>query len=679
MTYGCYSRIVSERSFYNAGDSIFMYSIKHIITYIIWCLFLVQCSSTSTVLITYNHQNTSPSHTLLAGASKVDITPPPGMPLAGYSSNAYFSKGFRTRLYARVIYLKSDSAAIALVQCDLLAGSSLVQKKVAQLISQSTDVPYAGIMMAGTHTHSGPGNYFESNFYNRFASNASGFDEEYFNFLCNQIATAIIQAYATRKPAIIVYGTKSLYGFTRNRSFVAYSANVNASADNPLKAVNPTMHMLRVDILDEGKPKPLAALSVFSIHGTTVPDSNTLYSADVFAYIERELEWEMQRNGVNGFVHAVCNGTHADNAPNIPKGKQGFEESKKLGVLLGQQAIALHNELKKSGTAKAEIATILNEIDVYKNPSIGNVALCTPKVGNTLLAGASDGGPTPVVSSMPFFKEGSRSCIPCGCHKQKQVTGGPLQSLILPQEDFPHNLTFQVIKINEIFFLPIPFEVTYESGNRISRAVKQLSATPIIPIVISCANGYTGYCTTPEEYSMQRYEGGHTLYGPNTQPFLALQYAQLTTTIAKTLGDSNWSKTYSMKSASFLKKYPRPANPVRKAVKQPVYVVNPGIDEPYVSFLWEDVPPDQLEFNKPIVAIEYSFQNDFKPFTQNEIIVDDTGYDIAVIFTGTITKEGMAIYEARWYNPPLNSNDHFRFVILPREHLNILHSEQFSW
>jgi hypothetical protein len=114
-------------------------------------------------------------------------------------------------------------------------------------------------------------------------------------------------------------------------------------------------------------------------------------------------------------------------------------------------------------------------------------------------------------------------------------------------------------------------------------------------------------------------------------------------------------------------------------VKQPVYFVNPGIDEPYVSFLWEDVPPDQLEFNKPIVAIEYSLQTDFKPFTQNEIIVDDTGYDIAVIFTGTITKEGMAIYEARWYNPPLNSNYHFRFVILPREHLNILHSEQFSW
>ena len=506
----------------------------HCILSILFSICVIQCSTTTNVHIAYDPPRSLPSNILLAGASKVDITPPPGMPLAGYSSNAYFAKGFRTRLYARVIYLKSDNVAIALVQCDLLSGSSLVQKKVAQLVSHSTDVLYTGIVMAGTHTHSGPGNYFESNFYNRFASNASGFNEEYFTFLCNQIATAIIQAYTTRKPAMIAYGTKTLYGFTRNRSFNAYKANTNNCALNPLKAVNPTMHMIRVDTLVEGKQKPLAAFTVFSIHGTTVPDSNTLYSADVFAYIERELEWEMQRHGVNQFVHAVCNGSHADNAPNILKGKQGFEESR----------------------------------------------------------------------SFPL---------------------------------------------------------------------------PIIPIVISCSNGYTGYCTTPQEYSMQHYEGGHTLYGPNTQPFLALHYAQLTATIANKMGDSNWSKIYSLKSASFLKKYPLPTNPVRKVVKQPYYVINPGIDEPYVSFLWEDVPPDQLEFHKPIVAIEYLVHGSFKPFTQIGIPIDDTGYDIAVIFTGTITKDGMAIYEARWYNPPLNTNYHFRFVILPRENLHTLYSEQFSW
>lgn len=33
--------------------------------------------------------------------------------------------------------------------------------------------------------------------------------------------------------------------------------------------------------------------------------------------------------------------------------------------------------------------------------------------------------------------------------------------------------------------------------------------------------------TTPEEYSHQNYEGGHTLYGKNTTPYLSAQLEQL--------------------------------------------------------------------------------------------------------------------------------------------------------
>ncbi len=232
-----------------------------------------------------------------------------------------------------------------------------------------------------------------------------------------------------------------------------------------------------------------------------------------------------------------------------------MKKQKQLGIQLGKQSIILYNELQSQFTEHTSIKSILREIDVYKEPAIGTVSLCTPKVGNTLLAGASDGGPTPFVSSLPLFKEGSKSCMPIGCHKQKIITGGPLQPLILPKNDFPHNLTFQAIRISNILLLPVPFEVTYESGNRITTAVKQLSASTIIPIVISCANGYTGYCTTPEEYSMQRYEGGHTLYGPNTQSYLALQYAELTKTMNSFMGDSNWVKIYSLRVILF-EKYP---------------------------------------------------------------------------------------------------------------------------
>ena len=68
--------------------------------------------------------------------------------------------------------------------------------------------------------------------------------------------------------------------------------------------------------------------------------------------------------------------------------------------------------------------------------------------------------------------------------------------------------------------LPLPFEVTVESGRRIAKAVDEVFAkagnAPKYTWVASVSNGYFGYTTTPEEYAYQNYEGGHTLYGKKT-------------------------------------------------------------------------------------------------------------------------------------------------------------------
>src|SRR5947209_15316297 len=71
---------------------------------------------------------------LLAGAAEVDITPPPGMPKAGHSANAHTGTGFRTRLHAHVLHLRGGAQSITLVQCDLLAGSAIVQRLVADAL-----------------------------------------------------------------------------------------------------------------------------------------------------------------------------------------------------------------------------------------------------------------------------------------------------------------------------------------------------------------------------------------------------------------------------------------------------------------------------------------------------------------------------------------------------------------
>jgi neutral ceramidase len=268
-----------------------------------------------------------------------------------------------------------------------------------------------------------------------------GLDLKFFDFVTGQIARAIIDAYNDRRPAKIATGSAEVYGFTRNRSISAYRANKNADPEKAKdihKAVNAEMHMVRVDCLDEksGAYKPAGALTNFSIHGTSVPSQNTLYNADVFAYMERELEWEMARkHGATRFVHAVVNGTHGDNAPDCSGNCQGYKDSRRLGLGLGRKTIELFDSLAGDLSAEAEVRTALREIDHYRTNAIDGIAICDPpRVGNTLAAGVQDGGPTPILNWLPFFKEdrtGGSSLAGAG---NKRILAWPFQSLILPRK-----------------------------------------------------------------------------------------------------------------------------------------------------------------------------------------------------------------------------------------------------
>lgn len=62
------------------------------------------------------------------------------------------------------------------------------------------------LMISGTNIHSAPGNYLDSEFYNKFTSNDSGLDRRFFDFRSRKMADAVIQAYQSRRPAKIAIG-----------------------------------------------------------------------------------------------------------------------------------------------------------------------------------------------------------------------------------------------------------------------------------------------------------------------------------------------------------------------------------------------------------------------------------------------------------------------------------------
>src|SRR5690554_2935349 len=257
-----------------------------------------------------------------AWAVTVDITPPPGMPMGGYSVMANKGEGFRTRLKARVVYLNDGKGqSMALVQTDLTAGSLLAHHMIAARVAEKTGLNPADIAMTASHSHSAPVNFFDNDFYNKHTSSGKWLEEQFLELVVSQISDDIIYAYENRRPAKIATSIKDVPGIARNRALKAYARNKNISdvdLEDPeakFKAINPSLYMVRVDVKDDdGKYKPLAAYSGFSLHNTTLSVPVEVYNADVFAYASKDLEWDLKKRYDTSWdvVHALTVATRSE-------------------------------------------------------------------------------------------------------------------------------------------------------------------------------------------------------------------------------------------------------------------------------------------------------------------------------------------------------------------------------
>jgi len=644
-----------------------------------------------------------------AGAISVDITPPPGMAMGGYSVMANKGVGFRTRLKARVIYINDGQGnATALVQTDLTSASLLLHHKVASEVA-NLGLKISDIVITATHTHSAPANHFENDFYNKHMSSQAGLDEQYLNFLTQQISTGIQQAISQQKTAKIATGQRDIYGYNRNRSLSAYLYNNNISGIDPkdpdakFNAVNPTLSMIRIDVKDHlGQFKPLAAFSSFSVHATALSPAVEVYNADLFAYAQKDLQWHIQEQYLTPWpiVHALTTGTQGDMAPALPDlGDNLFTHfnvnwpaAKRLGKGIGKESISLFNALSSQLTSTINITTAAREINIQHNNRIGDITLCkAPAVGAPVAGGAYERR-TPYLGLNPFFRGGSavtRSWFfNDGCQGNKAYLGYKYpQQLLAPIKSFPNTVLFQLIRINDAAIIPLPFEVTAEAGRRITRHVVNAFSREEQPIkhiwVTSNANGYFGYSTTQEEYFQQYYEGGHTLYGKYTTAYLSAQLSVLAqdmqnNTINETL--PIWRYNVAIKpqlSAQEKSAGQRTvhAQPTLKMIS-PHHGPSPSDNEQenYIKFEWVDVNPAEISFHLPLVKIEENQQGKWEDVKKGHMPISDEGYDIEVRYLAS-SRHNMGIYQARWYNPIIGN---YRFTIAARQSQPELYSKLFS-
>src|SRR5690606_32701939 len=175
---------------------------------------------------------------------------------------------------------------------------------------------------------------------------------------------------------------------------------------------------------------------------------------------------------------------------------------------------------------------------------------------------------------------------------------------------------------------------------------------------------FRSYCTTPEEYGEQRYEGGHTLYGPATQPFVTAHAARLAAATVREglVCDVTPARTFDLHHHRYLAAAQGPV--VDRAVAGPATFADAAATaDPHWEQQWWDVAPGRLAWPEPLVRVEMADGDDgaWVPAVAHGRRVDDGGCDVEVVHLGAGDRGHR--YAVRWWDPGFRAGRRHRFVL----------------
>ena len=250
---------------------------------------------------------------LTAGLAVTDITPPVGYRMSGYFRER-LSTGTSNPLRAKALVLRQGDERAALVFCDIIGLSLDVSSRVRRQVAKQSGIPAANILIAATHSHTGP-LYFGAlrKYFHDLAVAKHGSDPyekvDYPSELIAKIVKAITQADAAAKSVRLKAGVAEQKGLSFNRRFHMKNGTVrfNPGILNPdiVRVAGPIDPEVGIVFFNEaGNDSAAAALVNFTLHLDTV--GGTRYAADYPYYLERALREEYGDEFVLLFGTGTC-------------------------------------------------------------------------------------------------------------------------------------------------------------------------------------------------------------------------------------------------------------------------------------------------------------------------------------------------------------------------------------
>jgi hypothetical protein len=306
---------------------------------------------------------------LEAGVAVVDITPPTGYRLSGYFHERV-GTGTHDPLLAKAVVLRQGKVSAALVFCDIIGISLDVSSAAREQASGRTGIPAGNILIAATHSHTGPLYHGTSrDLYHELAMQRDGTDQseivDYPAELTEKLVAAVEGALAKARPVALETADISQEGLSFNRRFHMKGGGpvrFNPGKMNPdivrvAGPIDPEVGFLLARGTSDNAP--LFSLSVFALHLDTV--GGTEYSADYPLYLEQTLRQALGEEFVSIFGNGTCGDiNHIDVSHKRPQ--KGHEEAERIGTGLGGTIVDALDSLRTVENPSLAVRTVAVDV-----------------------------------------------------------------------------------------------------------------------------------------------------------------------------------------------------------------------------------------------------------------------------------------------------------------------------
>lgn len=441
-----------------------------------------------------------PEGDFTAGIAEVRIPAPVGIGTMGFSpfgldpSVTPFADTFpgtvraHGQLTFRAVALsRGEGHEIVFLRMDTIGVFQQLREAVLDEMSERGHELGEALILAGNHTHSGPGRILMAT--GALQALGDTFFGEFYDRVIEALADVVEAALDDRAPAELGYVIAS-----------SSEGHDDRRCENDPLAIPQEVPDLPVIAIRRGGEVE-AIVASYGYHGTVLGIEELTLSGDMGSVVEQKI--------AERFDHPVTvlffNSWGADMAPgdppvdgSIPAAPQpgGYERMHAIGDVIADEVVPRVEALTYSSTPAIRARTYRVRLD---REVIGYDSDTFPYPAGGVFCGIGTEGNCTMIERREDL---DHQCI-----------------RISPAENLPRQTLFTAGQVADLYFVTAPGEWTTALAARVLDSVRATSGSDAM--MIGYANDYTGYSTPEDDWWQGGYEASGALWGPGQGDYLA--------------------------------------------------------------------------------------------------------------------------------------------------------------